>query len=261
LRLGPEDHVGLVKVHHAVFDGWSIGVFLRELGLHYQARCAGQPPPLPALPIQYVDFAQWQRKWLKSGLMEDQLAYWKKQLGGTLPVLELPADRPRPAARTFHGARRMVIMSPVLAAAVHALSRRESCTLFMVLLGAFKALLHRYTGQEDLCVGTPIAGRNRAEVEGLIGFFVNTLVLRTDLSGDPTFRELLARVRETALGAYAHQDLPFEMLVQSLRPDRDPSHSSLFQVMFILQNAPLKIPSIAGLTAGPFVYLSDNGTS
>jgi amino acid adenylation domain-containing protein len=261
LRLGAEDHVGLLNVHHAVFDGWSLGVFLREAALLYESFAAGKPSPLPEMSVEYVDFAHWQRKWLKSGLMEDQLAYWKKQLGGTLPVLELPADRPRPAARTFHGARRMMIVSPVLAAAVHALSRSEGCTLFMVLLGAFKALLHHYSGQEDLCIGTPIAGRNRAEVEGLIGYFVNTLVLRTDLSGDPTFRELLGRVRETALGAYAHQDLPFEMLVQSLRPDRDPSHSSLFQVMFILQNHPLKIPSIAGLTAGPFVNLSDNGTS
>src|SRR5262249_25163452 len=156
----------------------------------------------PELSIQYADFAHWQREWLKSGLMETQLAYWKKQLGGALPVLELPADRPRPSARSFHGARRMVVLPPALAAAAHALSRSEGCTLFMVLLGAFKALLHRYTGQEDLCVGTPIAGRNRAETEGLIGFFVNTLVLRTDVGGDPSFRELVARVRDVALGAY-----------------------------------------------------------
>jgi amino acid adenylation domain-containing protein len=261
LRLGAEDHVGLVTAHHSVFDGWSFGVFLRDVGLLYQGFCAGQTAVLPELPVQYVDFAHWQRQWLKSGLMEDQLAYWKKQLGGNLPVLELPADHPRPAARTFHGACRMLIVPPALTAAVHALSRSEGCTLFMVLLAAFQALLHRYSGQEDLCVGTPIAGRNRTETEGLIGFFVNTLVLRTNLSGEPTFRQLLGRVREVALGAYAHQDLPFEMLVQALRPDRDPSHSSLFQVMFILQNAPLKIPSIAGLTAGPFLSLSDNGTS
>jgi amino acid adenylation domain-containing protein len=261
LRLGAEDHVALLTVHHSVFDGWSLGIFLRDAGLLYQSFAAGAPSPFPELPVQYADFAHWQRQWLRSGLMEDQLAYWKKQLGGPLPVLELPADRPRPAARTFHGARRLVVLAPAVAAAVHALSRSENCTLFMVLLGAFQALLHRYTGQEDLCVGTPIAGRNRAETEGLIGFFVNTLVLRTDLSGDPSFRELLARVREVALGAYAHQDLPFEMLMQSLRPDRDPSHSSLFQVMFILQNHPLKIPSIAGLASGPFVNLSDNGTS
>jgi amino acid adenylation domain-containing protein len=261
LRLGKEDHVGLLNIHHAVFDGWSLGVFLREAALLYASFAAGEPAALPELPVQYLDFAHWQRNWLKSGLMEDQLAYWKKQLGGPLPVLELPTDRPRPAARTFHGARRMVVVSPALAAAVHALSRREGCTLFMVLLGGFQAVLHRYTGQVDLCIGTPIAGRNRAETEGLIGYFVNTLVLRTDLSGDPSFRELLARARETALGAYAHQDLPFEMLMQTLRPDRDPSHSSLFQVMFILQNHPLKIPSIAGLAVGPFVNLSDNGTS
>jgi amino acid adenylation domain-containing protein len=261
LRLGAEDHVGLLNIHHAVFDGWSLGVFLREAALLYASFAAGEPAALPELPIQYVDFAHWQRNWLKSGLMEDQLAYWKKQLGSPLPVLELPTDRPRPAARTFHGARRMAVVSPALAAAVHALSRREGCTLFMVLLGAFQALLHRYTGQVDLCIGTPIAGRNRAETEGVIGYFVNSLVLRTDLSGDPSFRELLAHAREIALGAYAHQDLPFEMLMQTLRPDRAPSHSSLFQVMFILQNHPLKIPSIAGLAVGPFVNLSDNGTS
>jgi amino acid adenylation domain-containing protein len=261
LRLGAEDHVGLLNVHHAVFDGWSLGIFLREAALLCEGFAAGKPATLPDLPIQYVDFAHWQRQWLKSGLMEEQLAYWKKQLGGRLPVLELPTDHPRPPTRTFHGARRMAVLSPALAGAVHALGRSEGCTLFMVLLGTFQTLLHRYTGQADLCIGTPIAGRNRAETEGLVGFFVNTLVLRTDLGGDPSFRALLERVRETCLGAYAHQDLPFEMLMQSLRPDRDPSRSSLFQVMFILQNAPLKIPSIAGLDAGPFVNLSDNGTS
>jgi amino acid adenylation domain-containing protein len=261
LRLGPEDHAGLLTVHHAVFDGWSMGIILREIGLLYQAFCAGKPSPLPELSIQYADFAHWQRQWLKSGLMEDQLAYWKKQLAGPLPVLELPTDHPRPAVRTFHGARQLAVVPPDLTAAIHSLARREGCTLYMVLLAAFEALLQRYSGQDDLCIGTPIAGRNRAEIEGLLGFFVNTLVLRTDLSGDPTFTELLARVREVCLGAYAHQDLPFEMLVKELRPQRELSRSSLFQVMFILQNAPLKIPMVAGLSSTPFVELSDNGTS
>ena len=248
LRLGREDHAALLTVHHSVYDGWSMGVFLREVGLLYQAFRAGKPSPLSSLPIQYVDFAHWQRQWLKSGLMEDQLAYWKKQLAGLSP-LELPTDHPRPAARTFHGARRMVVVPATLTSAVQALARREGCTLYMVLLAAFQAVLHRYSGQEDVSVGTPIAGRNCAETEGLIGFFVNTLVLRGDLSGDPSFGELLGRVRETCLGAYAHQDLPFEMLVQALRPQRELSRSSLFQVMFILQNAPLKIPTISGLTS------------
>jgi amino acid adenylation domain-containing protein/thioester reductase-like protein len=261
LRLGPEDHVGLLTAHHSVFDGWSMSIFFQELGLLYQTFCAGKPSPLPELPIQYADFAHWQRQWLQSGLMQDQLAYWKKQLAGPLPVLELPTDHPRPAVRTFHGARQLMVLSPELTAATHTLARREGCTLYMVLLAAFQALLQRYSGQDDLCVGTPIAGRNRAETEGLIGFFVNSLVLRTDLSGDPTFTELLARVREVCLGAYAHQDLPFEMLVKELRPQRELSRSSMFQVMFILQNAPLKIPTVAGLSSSPFVELSDNGTS
>jgi amino acid adenylation domain-containing protein/thioester reductase-like protein len=261
LRLGLEDHVGLLTAHHAVFDGWSMGIFLREVGLLYEAFAAGQPSPLPELPVRYADFAHWQRQWLQSGLMEDQLAYWKQQLAGPLPVLELPTDHPRPAVRTFHGARQLLVVPPALTQATHALARREGCTLYMVLLAAFQTLLHRYSGQGDLCIGSPIAGRNRAEIEGLIGFFVNTLVLRTDLSGDPAFAQLLARVREVCLGAYAHQDLPFEMLVQELRPQRELSRSSLFQVLFILQNAPLKIPTITGLTSSPLVELSDNGTS
>jgi non-ribosomal peptide synthetase component F len=177
------------------------------------------------------------------------------------PELELPTDHPRPATRTFRGARQLMVVPPALADATHALARREGGTLYMVLLAAFQALLSRYSGQEDLCVGTPIAGRDRAETEGLIGFFVNTLVLRADLSGDPTFAELLARAREVCLGAYAHQDLPFEMLVKELRPQRELSRSTLFQVMFILQNAPLKIPTVAGLTSSPLVELADNGTS
>jgi amino acid adenylation domain-containing protein/thioester reductase-like protein len=261
LRLGPEDHVTLVTVHHSVYDGWSANIFLGEVGLLYQAFCAGQPSPLPELPIQYADFAHWQRQWLKSGLMQDQLAYWKKQLAGPLPVLELPTDHPRPATRTFRGARQLMVVPLALAEATGALARREGCSLFMVLLAAFQALLQRYSGQDDLCVGTPIAGRNRAEVEGLVGFFVNTLVLRTDLSGDPTFAELLARAREVCLGAYAHQDLPFEMLVKELRPQREVSRSTLFQVMFILQNAPRKIPTVAGLTGSTLVEMSDNGTA
>jgi acyl carrier protein len=261
LRLGPEDHVGLLTAHHAVFDGWSMGIFFQEIGILYQAFRAGKPSPLPQLPIQYADFAHWQRQWLQSGMMEDQLACWKKQLAGPLPVLELPTDHPRPAVRTFHGARQLTVMPPALTEAIHTVARREGCTLYMVLLAAFEALLQRYSGQDDFCIGTPIAGRNRAEIEGLIGFFVNSLVLRADLSGDPTFAELLARVREVCLGAYAHQDLPFEMLVKELRPQRQLSRSSLFQVMFILQNAPLKIPAVAGLSPSPLVELSDNGTS
>ncbi|RMF36691.1 MAG: non-ribosomal peptide synthetase, partial [Chloroflexi bacterium] len=235
LRLGDEEHVALLTMHHIISDGWSMRVLVQELAALYDAFSHGRPSPLPDLPIQYADFALWQREWLQGEVLEEQLAYWKQQLSGSPPVLELPTDRPRPPVQSFRGAHRPFMLPRPLSQAIKALCRREGVTPFMLLLAAFQTLLHRYTGQDDISVGTPIANRNRAEIEGLIGYFANTLVLRTDLSGDPPFRELLKRVREVALGAYAHQDLPFEMLVDALQPERDLSHTPLFQVMFVLQ--------------------------
>ena len=231
LRLAAEEHLLLLNVHHIVSDGWSMGVLWRELSTGYNAFVSGHAPDLPRLPIQYADYAVWQREWLQGEVLEGQLAYWKEKLAD-LSTLELPTDRPRPPVPSYQGAHLTFDLPAPLTQALKELSRREGTTLFMTLLAAFQVLLHRYSGQEDIAVGTPIAGRGRTELEGLIGFFVNTLVLRSDLAGDPAFTELLARVRETALGAYAHQDLPFEKLVEELSPSRDISRNPLFQVMF-----------------------------
>ena len=238
VRLSGAEHALVLTFHHIVSDAWSMGVFLRELAAFYDACRTGRPAGLPALPIQYADFAAWQREWLTGSVLEEQLAYWRARLEGAPALLELPADRPRPKTQSFAGAAHAFRLQPRLAQALSALARSEGSTLFMCLLGCFLVLIHRYSGQRDLVVGSPIANRNRAELEGLIGFFVNTLALRTDLSGDPTFRELLGRVREVTLGAYAHQDLPFEKLVEELQPERSLAHNPLFQVMFTLQNAP-----------------------
>ena len=238
LRRGEIDYTLLLTMHHIISDGWSIGVLFRELTTLYEAFATGKPSPLPELPIQYADFAVWQRDWLKGDVLDEQLAYWRRQLED-VPVLHLPSDRPRPAFKTYRGARRVLTVPAELTQRLKALSQREGVTLFMTLLAAFQTLLHRYTGQGDIVVGSPIAGRNRAEIEELIGFFVNTLVLRTAVSGELTFRELLLRVRDTATAAYAHPDLPFEMLVESLQPERNLGRNPLFQVIFQLMNAPL----------------------
>ena len=235
LRLRQEEHILLLNMHHIVSDGWSMAVLFRELADLYEAYTNGKPSPLAELPIQYVDYAVWQRNWLRGEVLETQLSYWKKQLEN-ISTLNLPTDRPRPAVQTFHGARQSLVLSTDLTQALKATSRKEGASLFMTLLAAFQILLHRLTGQEDIAVGSPIAGRNRSEVEGLIGFFINTLVLRTDLSGNPTFTELLARVRRISLDAYAHQDVPFEKLLEELRPKRDLSRSPLFQVFFNMVN-------------------------
>jgi amino acid adenylation domain-containing protein len=247
LQLAPEKHVLLVTMHHIISDGWSMGIFNRELSTMYEAFSKGNFSPLPELPIQYADFALWQKKWLRGEVLESQLMFWKEQLKD-ITTLELPTDHPRPAAQTFNGARHTFELSGVTTKGLKDLSRKEGVTLFMTLLAAFQCLLHRYTGQKDIVVGSPIANRNHAEVEGLIGFFVNTLLMRTDTSGNPTFRELLGRVQLTALGAYAHQDLPFEKLVEELRPERDLSRNPLFQVMFALQNVPVSNLQFTGLT-------------
>ncbi|HYF38928.1 MAG TPA: condensation domain-containing protein, partial [Gemmatimonadales bacterium] len=254
VRLSDDDHILLLTMHHIVIDGWSLGIFNKELAALYKAFSFKCPSTLPELPIQYADFAQWQRQWLQGETLEEQLSYWRERLSDAPPVLELPTDRPRPAVQSFRGAHQSVLLPKELSEGLKALSQREGATLFMTLLAAFQTLLHRYTGQEDVVVGSPIANRNRAEVEGLIGFFVNTLVMRTDLSGDPTFRELLGRVREVALGAYAHQDLPFEKLVEELQPERDLSRTPLFQAMFVLQNTPGMALELPGLTVQPLRF-------
>ncbi|HEY0607598.1 MAG TPA: amino acid adenylation domain-containing protein, partial [Herpetosiphonaceae bacterium] len=258
LRLNDQEHVLIVTVHHIISDGWSVGVFLRELATFYDAfvaNAAADPGTLlPELPIQYADYAVWQRGWLhpegsRSGeILDQQLGFWKQQLGGILPLLELPTDHPRPAVQSFKGGRHTIALPKALTQALHSLSRREGVTLYMTLLAAFQTLLHHYTRQNDLVIGTPAAGRSQPETENLIGFFINTLVLRTDLSGNPTFKELLKRVRKVALDAYAHQDIPFEQLVDEIQPQRDLSRSALFQVLFVLQNAPMPSQSLRDLT-------------
>jgi amino acid adenylation domain-containing protein len=247
LHLGEQEHVAIFTMHHIASDGWSLDVLVRELSALYQAFCTGQASPLAELPIQYADFAAWQRQWLKGEVLQSQLAYWRRQLDGAPTLLKLPTDHPRPAIQTFRGATYSFEISQEQSVGLKTLSQQQECTLFMTLLAAFKALLHRYTVSEDIVVGSPIANRNRAEIEGLIGFFVNTLVLRTHLGDNPTFGELLSRVREVALGAYAHQDLPFDLLVEELQPQRSLSHTPLFQVMFILQNAPMSEIELSGL--------------
>ena len=250
-QLGEADHILLLTMHHIASDGWSVGLLNRELAALYEAFVEGKPSPLLELPVQYADFAAWQREWLQGEALEEQLAYWRKQLEGALAVLELPTDHPRPAMQSYRGALMSGALPKPLSAALKELSRAQGATLFMTLLAAFQTLLHRYSGSDQIVVGSPIAGRQHPELEQLIGFFVNTLTMRGDLSGDPSFRTLLARTREAALGAYAHQDLPFEKLVGELHPDRSVSHAPLFQVMFVLQNAPWEAPALPGLDVAP----------
>ena len=250
LRLDAEEHVLLLSMHHIVSDGWSMEVLTRELWALYQAYREGKSSPLPALEIQYADFAAWQRRWLQGAVLEGQLSYWRRQLEG-LATLEFPTDRPRPPVQGFHGASRFRLLPARIMDRMRALSQGEGVTLYMALLAVFAAWLRRSTGQDDIAVGSPIANRPRAEVEGLIGFFANTLVLRTDLSGDPTFRELLGRVRDVALAGYAHEDVPFEKLVEELNPKRHLSRSPLFQVAFVLQTGPAAVIRLPGLTIGP----------
>jgi amino acid adenylation domain-containing protein len=248
IRLNEDDHLLVLVLHHIVSDGWSMGVLHRELSSLYRAFSQSQPSPLGPLPIQYADYAVWQREWFTGPELERQLSYWKQQLKGAPDVLCLPTDYPRPAVQSYRGARQSMELSRDLTRGLKALSRKEGVTLFMTLLAAFQTLLYRYTGQEDVLVGSPIANRTRTEIERLIGFFVNTLVLRGDLSGNPTFREVLHRMRKVALEAYEHQDLPFEKLVEELNPQRSLSHAPLFQVMFVLQNAPAAHRDLPGLT-------------
>ncbi|MEW5928486.1 MAG: amino acid adenylation domain-containing protein [Gemmatimonadota bacterium] len=234
LRLGDIDHVLCLTLHHVVGDGWSTQVLVREVSALYTAFSRGEPSPLPELPVQYADYAVWQRERLAGGVLEEQVGYWKEALRGAPPLLELPTDRPREAGQGARGGTRRFALSPATSRGLRALSRRERATLFMTVLAGWQALLGRYAGTDDVVVGTPIAGRTRHEVEGLIGFFVNTLALRADLGGDPTWTGLLGRVREAALGAYAHQEVPFERLVEELVVERSLAHTPLFQVAFAL---------------------------
>ncbi len=247
IKLAAEDHLLLLVIHHFIFDGWSYDIFLREFAAFYTAATTGPPATLSPLPLRYGVVAVWQRRWIQSEAAKAQFQYWTRQLGGSLPVLVLPTDRPRPPVQTTNGTQHVFQLSPSLSAALHALAQRSGVTLFMVLLAAFKALLYRYTQEDDLIVGTPMAGRTRAEVEELIGCFVNTLVLRTNMGGNPSFQELLQRVREMTLNAYEHQELPFEHLVEALQPQRHLSHHPLFQIMFVFQNTllrPLQLPEL-----------------
>jgi amino acid adenylation domain-containing protein len=250
LRLAPERHVLLLVMHHVVSDGWSRGVIVDEISAAYTAIVNGQAPRLPALPVQYPDYAAWQRERLRGAFLAEQLDYWRGALAGAPPVLALPTDHPRPPVQSFAGRARRFALPAGIEEPLQALAREEGATLFMVLLAAFQALLARYSGQADLVVGTPVANRGRGETEGLVGFFVNMLALRTDLSGDPTFRETLRRVRETALGAYAHDEVPFERLVEELGIERSLSRNQIFQVVFQMDEFP------GGAAALPGVDLS-----
>jgi amino acid adenylation domain-containing protein len=236
LRVQEDDHILVLVTHHIASDGWSRWILFHDLAVLYAAACAGRDPELPELPIQYADFAAWQREWLEGARLQKQLSYWKQQLAGIPALLELPADYPRPAVASYRGAKFFTHYSAELAAAIKELGQREGATVFMTLLAAFQVLLHRYSRQDDIAVGTPVAGRRHPQTESLIGDFVNMLVLRSDHSGNPTFRELLARVRRVALDAYDHQDIPFEKLVEELEKGRDLSRAPLFQVMFALEN-------------------------
>lgn len=247
LKLREEEHILLVTMHHIISDGWSIEIFFREMTTLYEAFFMGTPSPLAPLPIQYTDFAHWQRQWLQGEVLEKGLSYWKQQLAEIPPLLSLPSDRPRPNTQSFQGNVERFQIQPGLTKKLKELSLQSGATLFMTLLTAFAVLLSRYSNQSDIVVGSPIANRNRKEVEPLIGFFVNTLLLRVDLQGEPSFSELLNQVRQVALDAYTHQDVPFEKLVEELQPERSLSYNPLFQVMFILQNTPQPQLKLAGL--------------
>ena len=247
LRLADDEHILMLATHHVASDGWSMGILTRELGTLYESFTTGRTTTLPELPIQYADYAWWQRQPAQAEIVDAQLEYWRQQLTGA-PVLELLSDRPRTGPRTYESATLAIELSADLCRQLKQLGRRSQATLYMTLLAALQLLLHRHSGQEDITIGSPIAGRTEAEVHGLIGFFVNTLVLRTDLSGNPTFRELLGRVRKVALGAFEHQAAPFERLVSELRPERNPGRHPFFDVMFAFQNVPadegLQLPGL-----------------
>lgn len=258
LQISDRQNVLLITVHHIVWDGWSIGVLIQELNTLYQAFCAGKPALLPELPIQYADFAVWQRKWLQGETLEDKLAYWLKSLGNNLPTMQLPTVCPRTQVTTNRGNSLSSVIPCNLADKIQTLSYQENVSLFMTLLAAFQVLLLRYTNQDDLVIGTDIANRNLCETQALIGFFTNLLVLRTSLRGNPSFRKLLKRVSQITLEAYEHQDLPFELLVKALQPKRNSSNiPPLCQVLFVFQNTPMPSLNLTGLTLEKRVWRND----
>ena len=259
LLLSAEEHILLLTMHHIISDGWSIGIFVRELIELYEAFADGRPSLLPDLTVQYVDFAVWHREWLQGEVLDKSVSYWKEKLAGVPSLLELPTDHPRPPSQSFSGTRYPIAIPQKLTESLKELAEQQNATLFMILLAAFKVFLFRHARQEDIVVGVPIAGRNKPELENVIGLFINMLAIRTDLSGNPSFRELLARVREASLGAYEHQDLPFEKLVEVMQPERDTSYSPLFQVMFHLGNLEIPAFNLPGLTLTPLE--TDSGTS
>jgi amino acid adenylation domain-containing protein len=258
VQLAPNQHIFLATMHHIASDAWSMGLFWQQLGQVYNAFCAHKPNPLPPLQIQYADYAVWQREWLSGDVIAQQLDYWKQQLVNVNPILELPTDYPRPVIQTYAGTITSIDLSPRLTADLRDLCRQEGTTLFMTLLAAFQLLMSRHSGQEDFIIASPIAGRNRTEVEGSIGFFINTLLLNADLSGNPTFTDLLRRVRKVALGAYSHQDVPFEKLIEELNPRRDLSRNPLFQVLFNMLNTEDIHLNLTGLTATPVTIAEAN---
>ncbi|BBD60571.1 condensation domain-containing protein [Nostoc sp. HK-01] len=248
LQVSEIEHILLLSIHHIAADAWSIGILIREITTLYENFSRGYPSPLPELLIQYADFAVWQRQYLQGETLETLLSYWQQKLGGQLPALELPTDISRPTLQTFNGARQCLILSKTFSEQLKGLYQREGVTLFMILIATFKTLLYWYTGQEDIVIGTDIANRNQLETKELIGFFVNQLVLRTNLSGNPSFRELLERVREVTLEAYSYQDLPFDKLVDALNPARHLSRPPLFQVKLILENTQAPALKLSNLT-------------
>jgi len=252
LRLSDDEHVLVLTMHHIISDAWSAGVFMQELTALYTAFVQARTSPLPELGIQYADYAVWQRNWLQGEVLQQQLAYWRNQLQGAPPVLNLPTDRPRPKVRSFTGAYDSFPVPEDLSRELRDLARREGASVFMTLLAAFQVLLARYSGQEQVVVGTDMANRTTVETEKLIGFFIILLPLRADLSGNPTFKELLAQVRTTALDAYAHQDMPFDKLVEELQPERSASHNPLVQVLFVMQNLPKRSRELQGLELSAF---------
>ncbi len=258
LRLSEEDHFALIAMHHIISDAWSMSLFIQEVAALYEPFARGVPALLPEPPIQFADYAFWQREQLQGQALESQLAYWMDQLRNPPPVTELPTDRPRPSTHSDKGTRRFIKLSKELTSALKELSRSEDATLYMALLAAFQVLLHSYSGQEDILIGSPIANRTRPETETLIGLFVNTLVLRADLSGNPSFREVIARVRETTLAADAHQSLPFDKLVKAIQPDRTVNHMPLIQVAFTLRNNPPPVLALPALVMRPLEI--DRGT-
>jgi condensation domain-containing protein len=257
VKLGDEEHILIFTMHHIVSDGWSTGVLVKEVCALYEAMSEGRESPLPELEIQYADYAVWQREWLRGEVLEHQLNYWRQQLDEAPAVLELPTDRPPSPGQSYRGGRQSLPLSADLTAGLKKLSRCQDVTLFMTLMAAFQALLYRYSWQEDILIGTGVVNRNRHEAEHLIGFFVNMLVLRANLTGNPSFSELMGRVREVTLGAYAHQDVPFELLVEELRPERALNRAPLVQVVFVFHSAPLPTLELPGLRLTPLEIESE----